>query len=136
MSNIQPAFDGTVLAAPAPAAVRRVMDDYEAWVSEVWPVFETVADSRIPFTFAEIAYSYQLPDPPRPASQWGSLPARLQNAGLICHHGVGGSVRAHHSLVHIWIGVPVAMREMVAARRREERAARRAARNEQRRAAA
>jgi len=135
MSHIQPAFDGTELAAPAPAATRRVIDDYEAWVDEVWPAFVEAADTRLPFTIDEVARAKQLPDPPRPKSQWGSLPARLQNEGIIRHHGFGGSVRAHHSLVHVWIGVPPAMREMVAARRREERAAARAARIEQRKAA-
>ena len=66
----------------------------------------------------------------------GSLPARLQDAGVIRHHGYGGSQRAHQSLVHVWIGVPADHREAVARRRREDRAARRAARAEQRKAAA
>lgn len=136
MSHIQPVFDGTELAAPAPAATRRIVDDYEAWVDEVWPAFVEAADSRMPFTVDEVARTKQLPDPPHPKSQWGSLPARLQNEGIIRHHDFGGSVRAHHSLVHVWIGVPPAMREMVAARRREERAARRQARADERRAAA
>jgi len=80
-------------------------------------------------------YALQLPDPPHPKSQWGSLPSRLLNDGIIRHHGFGGSIRAHHSLVHIWIGVPAHMRELVARRRREDRAAARAARTEQRKAA-
>lgn len=136
MTYIQPAFDGTELAAAAPAVTRRIVDDFEAWVDEVWPAFVEAADSRQPFTIADVAARKQLPDPPRPASQWGSLPARLQDAGIICHHGFGGSQRAHQSLVHVWIGVPANMREMVAARRREARAARRAARIEQRKQAA
>lgn len=135
MTHIQPAFDGTELAAPAPAKSRRIMDDYEAWVDEVTPAFVEAADTGLPFTIDEIATAKQLPDPPHPKSQWGSLPARLLNDGIIRHHGFGGSVRAHHSLVHVWIGVPAAHREAVARRRREDRAARRAARTEQRKAA-
>lgn len=136
MTHIQPAFDGTELAAPAPAKTRRVVDDYEAWVTEVWDAFVEAADTRQPFTIAEIAAAKNLPDPPHPKSQWGALPARLRDAGIIRHHGFGGSERAHHSLVHVWIGVPAPMREMVARRRREERAARRAARAQQRKVAA
>lgn len=135
MSNIQPAFDGTELAASAPAKSRRVIDDYEAWVDEVWPAFIEAADSGRPFTIDEVARARQLPDPPRPQSQWGSLPARLQNEGIIRHHGYGPSQRAHGSLVYVWIGVPVRLRELVVARRRAERKARQAARIEQRRAA-
>ena len=135
MTYMQPAFDGTELAAAAPAKSRRIMDDYEAWLEEVTPVYTEAADTGLPFTIDEIARQKNLPDPPHPKSQWGSLPAHLQNDGIIRHHGYGGSERAHHSLVHIWIGVPAAHREAVARRRREDRAARRAARTEQRRAA-
>lgn len=135
MTHIQPAFDGTELAAPAPAATRRVIDDYEAWVDEVWPYYVAAADTREPFTICSVAIDNNLPDPPCPKSQWGQLPSRLQDAGIICHHGYGPSARCRRSLVHVWIGVPAAMREMVAARRRDERAARRQARADERRAA-
>lgn len=130
MSNpaIQPQLDGTV-PAPKVTPARRRMDDYEEWVDEVTPAYEEFADLGVPFTIDEVARKRNLPDPPHPKSQWGSLPARLQDAGTIRHHGYGGSERARHSLVHVWIGVPASMREMVARHRREERAARRAARN-------
>ncbi|GAA3113569.1 hypothetical protein [Streptomyces echinatus] len=134
MSHIQPAFDGIELEAAAPAT-RRVMDDYEAWVDEVTPAYVEAADSGQPFTIDEVARKKQLPDPPHPKSQWGGLPARLQDAGIIRHHGYGPSARARKSLVYVWIGVPVAHREAVARRRREERAARRAARAEQQKVA-
>lgn len=136
MTYVQPAFDGTVLAAGAPAVTRRIVDDYEAWVDEVWPAFVEAADSGQPFTIDSVAAAKKLPDPPHPKSQWGSLPARLQDAGIIRHHGYGPSARCRKSLVYVWIGVPADMREMVAARRRDDRAARRAARSEQRKAAA
>lgn len=135
MSHLTPAFDGTELAAAAPAKTRRVMDDYEAWVDEVTPAFIEAADSGQPFTLDEVARTKNLPDPPNPKSQWGSLPARLQDAGLIRHHSYGPSQRCRKSLVYVWIGVPVQLRELVAARRREERAARRQARADEKRAA-
>lgn len=136
MTHITPVFDGNQLEAPAPAKTRRIVDDYEAWVDEVWPAFVEAADSGRPFTVDSVARDKNLPDPPHPKSQWGSLPGRLQNEGIIRHHSGGTSIRAGHSMVHVWIGVPPAMREMVAARRREERKARAQARADERRAAA
>lgn len=135
MSHIAPAFDGAELTASAPSATRRIVDDFEAWVDEVLPHYEAAADTGQPFTIDEVARKHQLPDPPHPKGQWGSLPARLQDAGIIRHHGYGRSARCNQSLVYVWIGVPVRLRELVAARRRDERAAARAARIEQRRAA-
>ncbi|HEY9408479.1 MAG TPA: hypothetical protein VIP77_02765 [Jiangellaceae bacterium] len=135
MSHVQPVFDGNQLEAAAPARARRVMDDYEAWVDEVWPAFVEAADSGQPFTLDAIARDKNLPDPPHPKSQWGSLPRRLQDEGIIRHHGYGPSERCRHSLVYVWIGVPVQLRELVVARRRAERDARREARAAERRAA-
>ena len=135
MTHIQPVFDGNQLEAPAPAKSRRIVDDYEAWLSEVTPYYVAAADTRQPFTICSVAIDNDLPDPPHPKSQWGQLPARLQDEGIIRHHGYGPSARCRKSLVYVWIGVPVGMREMVAARRREERAARRQARADERRAA-
>lgn len=136
MTHIQPVFDGNQLEAPAPSKSRRIVDDYEAWVDEVWPAFVEAADSGRPFTVDEVARTKRLPDPPHPKSQWGSLPRRLQDEGVIRHHGYGPSERCRHSLVYVWIGVPVRLRELVVARRRAEREARREARAAERRAAA
>lgn len=136
MTHIQPAFDGTELAAAAPAKSRRVVDDYEAWVDEIWPAYVEAADSGRPFTIDGVSRDKNLPDPPHPKSQWGSLPARLQDAGIIRHHGYGPSQRCRKSLVYVWIGVPIRLRELVVARRREDREARRQARADERRAAA
>jgi len=132
---MQPAFDGTEIAASAPAKSRRIVDDYEAWVDEVTPYFVAAADTGQPFTIDEISRKHRLPDPPSPKAQWGSIPVRLQNDGIIRHHGASTSARAGHSMVHVWIGVPAAHREAVARRRREERAAKAAARAAERRAA-
>jgi hypothetical protein len=128
MSHIQPVFDGMHLEAPAPAKSRRIVDDYEAWVDEVTPHYVAAADTGKPFTIDEISRKHQLPDPPSPKSQWGGLPGRLLDAGIIRHHGYGQSARCRRSLVHVWIGVPAHQREAVARRRRDERAAARAAR--------
>lgn len=135
MSFIQPAFDGTEIAASAPAKSRHRVDDYEAWVDEVTPYYVAAADTGQPFTIDAVARDKQLPDPPSPKSQWGGLPARLQDAGIIRHHGYGQSARCRRSLVHVWIGVPAAHREAVARRRREDRKAKAAARAAERRAA-
>jgi len=135
MSYMQPAFDGTEIAASAPAKSRRIVDDYEAWVDEVTPYFVAAADTGQPFTIDEISRKHRLPDPPSPKAQWGSIPVRLQNDGIIRHHGASTSARAGHSMVHVWIGVPAAHREAVARRRREDRKAKAAARAAERRAA-
>ena len=135
MSYVQPAFDGTEIAAAAPSKSRRRVDDYEAWVDEVWPAFVAAADTGQPFTVDAIARDNNLPDPPSPKAQWGSLPGRLLDAGIIRHHGYGQSARCRRSLVHVWIGVPAHHREAVARRRREERKAAREARQQQGRAA-
>ncbi|MFD5491544.1 hypothetical protein ACFWH4_01045 [Streptomyces sp. NPDC127091] len=135
MSHVQPVFDGMHLEAPAPAVSRRIVDDYEAWVDEVTPYYVAAADTGLPFTIDEVSRKHQLPDPPLPKTQWGSLPGRLLNDGIIRHHGYGGSARAKQSLVHVWIGVPAAHREAVARRRREDRKAKAAARAAERRAA-
>lgn len=134
MSHIQPVFDGADIT-PAPAATRRVVDDFEAWVDEVWPAFVEAADSRQPFTIDEVASRHHLPDPPKPKSMWGSLPRRLLDAGIIQHAGASTSARAGHSMVHRWIGVPAAHREAVARMRKEQQKAARTARMDGRRAA-
>ncbi|MER6534359.1 hypothetical protein ABT215_11210 [Streptomyces sp900105755] len=135
MSHIRPVFDHGNPEASAPAASRRIVDDYEAWLAEVIPAYTAAADTGQPFTIDAVARDHNLPDPPRPQSQWGSLPARLQDAGIIRHHGYGSSARCRRSLVYVWIGVPARLREAVARRRREERQARREARAAERRAA-
>lgn len=135
MTHIQPAFDGTEMIASAPAVSRRIVDDYEAWVDEVWPFYVAAADTGQPFTIDEVSRKHKLPDPPRPQSQWGAIPIRLQNAGIIRDNGAATSARAGHSMVHQWIGVPAWQRETVAKRRREDRAAARQQRAAERRAA-
>jgi hypothetical protein len=135
MTHIQPAFDGTELAATAPAATRRIVDDYDAWVTEVWDAFVEAADTGLPFTVDHVARTKKLPDPPRPQFQWGGLPQLLVKAGIMRHHDYGGSKRAKDSLVHVWIGIPADQREATAQRIADEREERRNARAAERRAA-
>jgi hypothetical protein len=86
------------------------MEDFEAWVDEVWDAFEQAARTGLPFTTSEVQRKYNLPDPPKPASQWGTLPKRLRKAGLVQEYtaGTGSSSRrsAHGSPVRQWVGVP------------------------------
>lgn len=116
MTAVQPALDGSVPPAKEPAARRRV-EDFEAWVDEVWDAFVQAADTGLPFTVSEIAARHDLPDPPNPQAHWGQLPGRLRKAGLIEPHATGNSARrsVHSSLVHTWIGVPPARRRGEAA---------------------
>ncbi|MCZ7413111.1 hypothetical protein [Streptomyces sp. WMMC897] len=109
---VQPALDGSV---PPPA--RRQVDDFEDWITAVWPAYQDAADSGLPFTVAEIAEARRLPDPPNPQAHWGQLPGRLIRAGLITEHGTGKSLRptVHKSRVAEWIGVPAHLRERAAA---------------------
>lgn len=137
MSHIAPAFDGSQLEAAAPSEDRSRVDDYDAWVDEVWPAFVDAADSGQPFTISGVAADHQLPDPPKPQYQWGHLPERLLNAGIIRAHSVASSRRdgVHGSLVREWIGVPKSQRELVARHRAAARKERAAARAQQRSAA-
>jgi hypothetical protein len=138
VTHIAPAFDASELTAPAPASTRRIVDDYEAWVDEVWNAFVAAADTGQPFTISEVAADKNLPDPPKPQYQWGHLPERLLNAGIMRAHSVASSRRGtvNSSLVRQWIGVPEHQRELVARHRAEARRERIARRIEQRKQAA
>ncbi|MGW6741716.1 hypothetical protein ACWGDX_13475 [Streptomyces sp. NPDC055025] len=99
----QPALDGTI---PAAAPVRRRVDNYETWIDEVRPTFETVARSGRRFTSYEIADEYDLPEPPNPKSHWGTFVHRLAGDGLIEHVGFEETARptGEHSAVKVWRG--------------------------------
>ena len=104
---------------PTPPAVQRA-EDYEEWVKAVWPAFAAAADTGEPFTISQIAAEAGLSDPPKPESQWGSLPGRLKAAGLIeewAGHGNAKSSRrtTHQSRVATWIGIPAHRRAEAAA---------------------
>jgi hypothetical protein len=111
---VQPALDGTV-------PIRRA-ESYPEWVEEVWPAFEAAAGTGLPFTTSEIQKRHDLPDPPKPRGQWGSLPQRLKDAGIIRDYpAIGTSARrgVNSSGVHQWIGT----RAHIAAWRAQQAAA-------------
>ncbi|WP_020135109.1 hypothetical protein [Streptomyces sp. 351MFTsu5.1] len=89
MTHIQPAFDGTELAAPAPSATRRTVDDYEAWESEVRPKFVEVAKTGRPFLCWKIAREYDLPEPPNQKFDWARLMSGLHRDRIVRVDGFG-----------------------------------------------
>lgn len=107
MTHIAPAFDGTELAAAAPAKTRRIVDDYEAWVSEVRPVFVEAAKSGRPFLCWKIACQNELPDPPDRDHDWGRFVAGLHKDGLIRTDGFGCT--RDKSAVRRWRGTRAAI---------------------------
>ena len=89
MSHVQPAFDGSHLEAPAPAATRRVFDDYEAWESEVRPTFVKVAQTGRPFVCWKVAQANNLPEPPNQRLDWARLVGSLHRDHIIRPDGFG-----------------------------------------------
>lgn len=89
MTHIQPAFDGTELAAPAPAKSRRVAENYEAWESEVRPTFVKVAKTRRPFLCWQVAREHDLPEPPNQQRDWARLMTSLHRDGIVHCDGFG-----------------------------------------------
>jgi hypothetical protein len=107
MTHIAPAFDGNQLAAAAPAKSRRVMDDYEAWESEVWPTFVEVAKSGRPFVCWKIADANDLPHPPCQERDWARLMGRLRREHIVRYNGFG--LARDKSACRRWRGTDEAM---------------------------
>lgn len=107
MTAIQPALDGSV---PPPARPRA--SDYETWIETVRPVFEKVAATSRRWTSYEVADEHNLPDPPKPQSQWGRLVGMLRDEGLIEAVGWANSDRPgdNGSGVKVWRGTRAARR--------------------------
>lgn len=89
MSHIQPAFEGAELAAAAPSKTRRIVDDYEAWESEVRPTFVGVAESGRPFVCWKIAKANDLPEPPNQRLDWARLMTSLRRDHVVRYDGFG-----------------------------------------------
>ncbi|GAA1431718.1 hypothetical protein GCM10009601_51260 [Streptomyces thermospinosisporus] len=103
MAVIQPALDGSI---PSPAPERRRIDDYDAWVDRVRPVFLEVARSGEPFLFWEVAHRHRLPDPPDRDHDWGRLAAQLHREGVTRTAGFG--LTRDRSGVRRWRGTAAA----------------------------
>ncbi|MBD0743510.1 hypothetical protein [Streptomyces sp. CBMA152] len=107
MSHVQPAFDGTEFAAPAPAVSRRSIDDYEAWESIVRPVFVEVAKAGRPFLCWKVAQQHDLPEPPSQKLDWARLMASLHRDHIIRCDGFG--LARDKSACRRWRGTTEAM---------------------------
>ncbi|WP_369214987.1 hypothetical protein [Streptomyces flavofungini] len=102
MTHIAPAFDGTELAAAAPSKSRRRIDDYEAWVTEVRPVFVEAAKTGRPFLCWKVAEEHDLPEPPDQGHDWGRFAAGLHREGITRPAGYG--LTRDKSAVRRWRG--------------------------------
>lgn len=107
MTHIAPAFDGTELAAAAPSESRRRIEDYEAWESEVRPVFVKVAKTGRPFLCWQVAKDHDLPDPPDRDHDWGRFASSLHREGVTRPAGYG--LTRDKSAVRRWRGTVDAM---------------------------
>lgn len=97
---------------PRSAPIRLRAEDYETWVAIVRPMFEIAAASGRRFTSFEVADEHNLPDPPKPKSQWGTFIRALAHDGLIERVGYDDSARpgGRHSGVKVWRGCRIARR--------------------------
>lgn len=107
MTPIQPALDGSV---PVQAA------NYQTWCETVRPAFVEAARSGRRFTTYEIAHDNELPEPPRPASDWGNFTQTLVRDRLIEHCGFDRSSRptGEKSAVAVWRGTRAAQAGRIA----------------------
>jgi hypothetical protein len=105
----QPQLDGTL---PEPATGLT----YTEWVDLVRPAFVKAAKSGRRFTTYEIAHDYNLPEPPRPCSDWGNAAQRFAREGLIEHVTFDRSSRptGERSAVGVWRGTRAAQAGRVA----------------------
>lgn len=107
MTNIAPVFDGNQLEAPAPSASRRIVDDYEAWESEVRPAFVEAAKTGRPFLCWKIAQANDLPEPPNQQRDWARLMAGLHRDQIVRCDGFG--LARDKSACRRWRGTVEAM---------------------------
>jgi hypothetical protein len=108
MTALQPTLDGTL---PAPTEL-----SYAEWVDRIRPAFVVAAHSGRRFTTYEIAHDNDLPEPPRPCTDWGNFTQALVRDRLIEHCGFDRSSRpsAEKSAVAVWRGTRAAQAGRVA----------------------
>lgn len=104
----QPTLDGTI---PAPTDL-----SYAEWADHVRPYFVAAARSGRRFTSFEIAEENKLPEPPKPASDWGNFVQSLARDRLIEDAGTDRSARrtSERSRVGVWRGTRAAQAGRVA----------------------
>jgi hypothetical protein len=104
---VQPLLDGTV---PVPVL------DYHTWCDQVRPAFVAAARTGRRFTTYEIAADHDLPEPPRPCSDWGNFTQALVRDRVIEHCGFDRSSRptGEKSAVAVWRGTRAAQAGRVA----------------------
>jgi hypothetical protein len=97
----QPTLDGSL---PETAA------DYHTWVDQVRPAFVTAARTGRLFTSYEVAKDNDLPEPPKPSSDWGNFVLSLVRDQLIEHVTFDRSSRptGERSAVAVWRGTRAA----------------------------
>lgn len=98
MTAVQQPLDGM----PEPA------DDYETWVEKVRPAFERAAATGREFASWHIKVDQELPEPPKPQFQWGTLLHRLESEGLI--RPASFTTTRDGSAVRTWRGTRAARR--------------------------
>jgi hypothetical protein len=108
MTTVQPTLDGTL--PPADSL------DYLTWAAQVRPAFVEAARSGRRFTTYEIAQENKLPEPPKPASDWGNFAQALRRQGLIEDAGADRSARrtSERSRVGVWRGTRAAQAGRIA----------------------
>lgn len=107
MSHVSPVFDGTELAAPAPAKTRRIVDDYEAWESIVRPYYVAAAKTGRSFVFWAVAQANDLPEPPNQRLDWARLASSLHRDHITQPDGFG--LARDKSACRMWRGTAEAI---------------------------
>lgn len=105
----QPTLDGSL---PAPDSGLT----YPEWCDLVRPYFVAAAQSGRRFTSYEIAEENRLPEPPKPATDWGNFVQSLARERLIEDAGTDRSARrtSERSRVGVWRGTRAAQAGRVA----------------------
>lgn len=105
---VQPTLEGDIPPAKV-SKTRRRIEDYEAWVLEVRPVFEEIARTgRRHFLCWQVKEERDLPDPPDPDHDWGRLVGFLRRENVIERDGFGET--RDKSGVKAWRGTRTARR--------------------------
>jgi hypothetical protein len=109
MTPVQPTLDGTL---PTPDSGLT----YSEWADQVRPAFVAAAKTGRLFTSFEIAKDNELPEPPKPATDWGNFVLSLVRDQLIEHVTFDRSSRptGERSAVAVWRGTRAAQAGRIA----------------------